>query len=125
VAIPRAKVFRQRDADQRGMRYTAPGSDRIACGRLWRGRGRMKRIGVLGGVGPQATIDFEARVHAVSQRLLPQDWSLSYPPMVVWYHRGFPIRMDGDGQPVTPREVDPGLVAGAAQLGAWADFLVI
>jgi aspartate racemase len=85
----------------------------------------MKRIGVLGGVGPQATIDFEARVHAISQRLLPQDWSLSYPPMVVWYHRGFPIRMDGDGHPVTPREVDPGLVAGATQLGAWADFLVI
>lgn len=85
----------------------------------------MKRIGVLGGIGPQATIDFEARVHTVSQRLIPPDWSLSYPPMVVWYHRGFPIRMDGDGQPVTPREVDPGLVVGAAQLGAWADFLVI
>jgi aspartate racemase len=45
--------------------------------------------------------------------------------MVVWYHRGFPIRMDDNGQPMTPRQVDPGLVEGAAQLGAWADFLVM
>ena len=31
----------------------------------------MKTIGVLGGLGPQATEDFEARVHAVAQRLIP------------------------------------------------------
>ncbi len=32
----------------------------------------MKTIGVLGGIGPQATMDFEARVHRVAQRLIPQ-----------------------------------------------------
>jgi aspartate racemase len=85
----------------------------------------MKRIGVLGGVGPQATIDFEERLHAASQRLIPQNWSLGYPPLVVWYHRGFPIQMDGDGRPVTPTRVDPDLVEGAARLGTLVDFLAI
>jgi aspartate racemase len=85
----------------------------------------MKRIGVLGGIGPQATIDFEARVHAACQHLIPQHWNLGYPPLAVWYHRGYPVLMAGAGQPVTPRQVDPGLVEGAAQLGRWSDFIVI
>ena len=39
----------------------------------WKERGTvMKTIGVLGGLGPQATMDFEARVHAAAQRLIPQ-----------------------------------------------------
>ena len=50
----------------------------------------MKRMGVLGGISPQATMDFEARVHRVSQRLVPQMWNSGYPPMVVWYHRRLP-----------------------------------
>src|SRR5262245_37131924 len=28
----------------------------------------MKTIGVLGGLGPQATMDFEARIHRMAQR---------------------------------------------------------
>ena len=47
----------------------------------------MKTIGVLGGLGPQATMDFEARVHAVSRRLIPGRGNGGYPPMVVYYHR--------------------------------------
>ena len=31
----------------------------------------MKTIGVLGGIGPQATMDVEARMHRESQRLIP------------------------------------------------------
>ena len=31
----------------------------------------MKTIGVIGGIGPQATMDFEARVHRVAQRRIP------------------------------------------------------
>jgi hypothetical protein len=31
---------------------------------------RMRRMGVLGGMSAQATMDFEARVHRVSQLLL-------------------------------------------------------
>lgn len=82
-------------------------------------------MGVLGGISPQATIDFEARVHRVSQRLVPQSWNSGYPPMVVWYHRRLPIRVGDDGTPLIPRQVDPQLVEAAAWLGRAADFLVI
>ena len=30
----------------------------------------MKTIGVLGGIGPQATMDFEQRLHRVAKRLI-------------------------------------------------------
>jgi aspartate racemase len=85
----------------------------------------MQRIGVLGGISPQATMDFEARVHRVAQHLIPQDWNRGYPRMVVWYHRQLPIRVDADGRPVAPREIDPGLLEGAAWLGKAADFIVV
>lgn len=85
----------------------------------------MKRMGVLGGVSAQATMDFEARVHRISQRLIPQRLNEGYPPMVVWYHRRPPIRMGADGRPVVPREIDPGMVEAARWLGKAVDFLVI
>jgi aspartate racemase len=85
----------------------------------------MKRMGVLGGVSAQATMDFEARVHRISQRLIPQRLNEGYPPMVVWYHRQPPIRMGADGRPVVPREIDPGMVEAARWLGKAVDFLVM
>ena len=85
----------------------------------------MKRIGVLGGISAQATMDFEARVHRVSQRLIPQHWNRGYPPMVVWYHRRPPIRVHDDGRPWEPRELDPELVEAARWLGKAVDFIVI
>lgn len=85
----------------------------------------MKRIGVIGGLGPQATMDFEARALAESQRLIPQSWNAGYPPMVVWYHRGPPFLLDGQGAFAQPLRADPGLLEAAAQIGRWADFLVI
>jgi aspartate racemase len=85
----------------------------------------MQRIGVLGGISPQATMDFELQVHRVCQRLVPQEWNRGYPRMVVWYHRELPIQVDGDGRPIVPRQLDPGLLEGAAWLGKAADFLVI
>jgi aspartate racemase len=85
----------------------------------------MQRIGVLGGISPQATMDFETQVHRVCQRLIPQDWNRGYPRMVVWYHRELPIRVDDEGRPIVPRAIDPGLLEGAAWLGKAADFLVI
>ncbi len=85
----------------------------------------MKRMGVLGGISPQATMDFEARVHRICQRLVPQDFNAGYPPMVVWYHRRLPIRVGDDGRPILPMEVDPQLVEAAAWLGKAVDFLVI
>jgi aspartate/glutamate racemase len=44
----------------------------------------MKTIGVLGGLGPQATMDFEVRLHAVSQQLIAPNASTGYPPMLVY-----------------------------------------
>ena len=85
----------------------------------------MKRMGVLGGISPQATMDFEARVHRLCQQLVPQHFNAGYPPMVVWYHRRPPVRFGDDGRPVVPLEVDPQLVDGAAWLGKGVDFLVI
>ena len=85
----------------------------------------MKRMGVLGGMSAQATMDFEARVHRWAQRLIPQDWGRGYPPMVVWYHREIPVRLGGDGRPLEPRQIDPRLLDAASRVGALADFLVV
>jgi aspartate racemase len=85
----------------------------------------MKTIGVLGGVGPQATMDFEVRVHAISQRLLPPNANRGYPPMLVYYHRGGLDEMGDDGTPAVPLRAEPCLLDAARRLGGWADFLVI
>ena len=86
----------------------------------------MKTIGVLGGLGPQATIDFEIRLHRAAQRLMPQQFgNAGYPPMVVWYCRHAPVLVDEHFAPVLPIQPDPRLFEAAARLGTLADFLVI
>ena len=85
----------------------------------------MKRMGVLGGMSAQATIDFEVRVHRAAQRLIPQDYNRGYPPMVVWYHRELPVVRGPDGQMLEPRRIDPALLDAAARLGAIVDFIVV
>jgi aspartate racemase len=85
----------------------------------------MKTIGVLGGLGPQATMDFEARVHRVAQRLIPRDHNRGYPPMVVYYYRHAPALLTDEGKPVTPYRPDPRLLEAAKRVGGLADFLVI
>ncbi len=86
---------------------------------------KMKTIGVIGGLGPQATMDFEARVHAVSQQLVPPFKSGGYPPMVVYYHRRPPFAVDAQLRPVQPLQADRHLLEAARRLGGWADLLVI
>jgi aspartate racemase len=85
----------------------------------------MKTIGVLGGLGPQATMDFEVRVHRESQRRIPPRMSGGYPPMVVHYCRRPPFILGEKGLPRMPIEPDPGLLEAARQLGAVSDFLVV
>jgi hypothetical protein len=85
----------------------------------------VKTIGVLGGLGPQATMDFEARIHTVSQRLIPQRWGSGYPPMLVYYFRHSPVVLGDDFRPVFPAQPDPRLLDAAKRLGEWVDFLVI
>src|SRR4029079_2149755 len=48
---------------------------------------KMKTIGILGGIGPQATMNFEAQVHSATKKHLPPLYNSGYPPMVVFYHR--------------------------------------
>jgi aspartate racemase len=85
----------------------------------------MKTIGVLGGVGPQATMDFEARVHSAAQRLVPQHLNGGYPPMVVYYCRHAPVLVTETGTPKLPIRPDPRLFEAAKALGRLADFLVV
>ena len=85
----------------------------------------MKTIGVLGGLGPQATMDFEARVHTVSQQVLPAEANTGYPPMVVYYYRYPPFLMQHAQMPVFPLQADPRIFEAAKKLGGCADFLVV
>jgi aspartate racemase len=85
----------------------------------------MKTIGVLGGVGPQATMDFEARVHRESQRRIPPRAGTGYPTMVVYYHRSAPFVLDDGGMPILPFRLDPAFADAARRIGQFADFLVI
>jgi aspartate racemase len=85
----------------------------------------MKTIGVLGGIGPQATMDFEQRLHRVAQQLLPPQRNSGYPPMVVHYCRHPPVLLDADGHTRRPIQPDPRLLKAAHTLGQLADFLVV
>jgi aspartate racemase len=85
----------------------------------------MKTIGILGGMGPQATMKFEAQLHKAAKKVLPPSHNSGYPPMVVYYHRYAPILINVDLTPVFPLRPDPRLLEGAKKLGAMADFLVI
>src|SRR5215203_4763198 len=86
---------------------------------------KFKTIGVLGGIGPQATMEFEARVHQIAQRLIPSQQNGGYPPMVVYYHRHPPILVNDDMMPKLPIQPDPRLLEAAKIVGAAADFIVI
>ena len=80
---------------------------------------------MLGGLGPQATMDFEARIHTVSQHLIPQLANSGYPPMVVYYYRHAPVLLKNEESPLFPLHSDPCLFEALKMLGACADFLVI
>jgi aspartate racemase len=85
----------------------------------------MKKMGVLGGIGPQATMDFVRRVHLVSQASVPQFWGSGYPPMIVDYFREPPVLLDPEGRAVEPNQPNPAFLARAARVGPLVDFLVI
>jgi aspartate racemase len=85
----------------------------------------VKTVGVLGGLGPQATMDFEARFHRAAQRLIPQRLNGGYPPLVVYYCRHPPVIAGDDGRALPPIRPDPRLFDAARKLGTLADLLVI
>jgi aspartate racemase len=92
-------------------------------------RQAMKTIGVLGGLGPQATMDFEQRVHAIAQQLIPPAGNRGYPPLVVWYFREAPFVMADPitepTRPTLPLQANPRLLEAVRSLGALVDFFVI
>ncbi|HEV8506727.1 MAG TPA: amino acid racemase [Chitinophagaceae bacterium] len=85
----------------------------------------MKTIGIIGGIGPQATVDLEMRIHKVAQQVLPQAQNGGYPPMIVEYYRHPPIVVNENNFPVFPLQIDPRLLAVAKNLGTMSDFLVL
>ena len=89
------------------------------------GQAQAKTIGVLGGMGPQATMDLEARIHRAAQARMPAFANTGYPPMLVSYVRRVPFLLEADGTPRVPFEPDPELIETARRLGPLVDFLVI
>jgi aspartate racemase len=85
----------------------------------------MKTIGILGGLGPQATIDLEMRLHKVAQSLIPPQQNSGYPPMIVQYYRHPPVLLTEDHKPVFPWQADPRLLEAAKKVGSLVDFLII
>jgi len=67
----------------------------------------MKTIGIIGGLGPQATVDLEMRIHKVAQQVLPQLQNGGYPPMIVEYYRHPPILLSENNLPVFPCKLTP------------------
>ena len=84
----------------------------------------MRTIGILGGIGPQATMDFVKRVHSVAQQLIPRHLNQGYPPMVTVYLRHAPVIIK-DEKAVEPLTLDPRVLVSARRLGEWADLLAI
>jgi hypothetical protein len=85
----------------------------------------MKTIGILGGLGPQATMDLEMRIHKVAQQLIPPAQNSGYPSMVVQYYRHPPVLLNEEYVPVFPGQPDPRMLETAKSLGTMADFLLI
>ncbi len=84
-----------------------------------------KIIGILGGMGPQATMDFEQRVHAIAKKLHPPKFSTGYPTMISYYFREVPIAMNEDGSFISPPQPNPDLLEAARKIGTISDFIVI
>ncbi len=85
----------------------------------------MQTIGVIGGIGPQATMQFEALLHREAQAIQTGQAVEAYPPLVTWYHRASPMVTDDRGAPVEPLRPHPALLDAARWLGLVADFIVI
>jgi aspartate racemase len=85
----------------------------------------MKSIGILGGIGPQATMELQRKLHAAAQRLIPQHQNSGYPPMLVYFVRDVPFVLEHGHTPRVPYEPNPKLLDGARVLGTACDFVLI
>lgn len=86
----------------------------------------MKTIGIIGGLGPQATIDILDRMHTeCSKGLVPQNANSGYPPMYVGFCREAPMALAADGSVLQPLQPSQALLKVAKDVGGIADFLII
>lgn len=85
----------------------------------------MKTIGIIGGLGPQATIDFEQQVHYAAQQYLQQFENRGYPPMLTYFLRDPPFKLNHDGTIPSVLTPHSHLLEVAKMLATNADFLVI
>ena len=85
----------------------------------------MNTIGVLGGLGPQATMDSEARIHRVARAPYPPEQNGGYPPMVVYYYRHPPGLPTEEGKLQFPFRPDLRLLEAAKRRATWPISLVI
>ena len=126
IALLASGLFGLHDLNNFNYNTLSPGKPLKKMKRVIRNNGAvMKTIGIIGGMGPQATIDLEMRIHKVAQQVLPPAQNGGYPPMVVEYYRHPPITMSENGQPVFPLQIDSRLLAVAKHLGTMTDFLVL
>ena len=126
IALLASGLFSLHDLNNFNYNTILPGKPLKKMKSITRNNGAvMKTIGIIGGMGPQATVDLEMRIHNAAQQVLPPAQNGGYPPMVVEYYRHPPIMMSENGQPVFPLQIDPRLLAVAKSLGTMADFLVL
>src|SRR3954451_21706467 len=85
----------------------------------------MKTIGILGGIGPHATMDLDARIHRAAQRVIPAKLNSGYLPMIVWYCRHPPVVIGDDGLASLTLRPDPPLLDAARSLAPLVHFLII
>ena len=85
----------------------------------------MKTIGIIGGLGPQATLDMLERIQKVCNRLIPQSANSGYPPIYVGFCREAPMAIKPDGSVHDPLVPSDELLMVADEIGHLTDFLII
>jgi aspartate racemase len=88
----------------------------------------MKTIGIIGGIGPQATMQYEELLHAAAQKYISVELinaNSGYPPMIVYYLREAPIKRTPDGKPIFPYTPSESMIKAAKLLGQYCDFILI
>jgi len=85
----------------------------------------VKTIGIIGGLGPQATIDFEERLHKVSQKLIKKYRNEGYPPIITYFFRKPPIKLTKNGTVVIPLRPSTDFLKIIKKVANLANFLVV
>lgn len=85
----------------------------------------MKTIGVIGGLGPQATLDVLRRIQKVCQERIRQEANSGYLPLYVGFCREAPMMLTPDGLVQEPLAPSAELLDVARKIGAIADAVIM